>query len=103
MEVLEVSTQFRAPICENEKITLACNAYMLQNAGNVTARINDNWTLRPCGTLSLGIQEIIHLFNEQMHISFVDGSNTTEDPDEKRVELIEIHLINEQLAHFNNC
>ena len=99
-EVMEFSPSVRDPITKNDRHTARCNAIFLQNTGTRVARIDDNWTLYPGGTLELGSQSDYNILVWEFHVQFIGGSVIPGQEPRSRLEIIEWHLHHPETAHW---
>lgn len=106
MNKIEFSPKVKPPVTRNDRIDIQCNSIQIQNAGNVVARIDDEWTLAPGGILTIGSHTDYNIIIHELHVAFVSdplgqwispgGAGAVQ-----RIEIIENHIHNDpQGSHY---
>ncbi len=92
--VYQMSIKVREPITGDVKIHVQANAIIIQNMGNTNIILEGGFTIAPSGNLMLGSWENVSLITQELHIRF--GRDDTVN----KCEIIEVHLHDPQIAHY---
>ena len=93
MESIQIDWRGRARITQGESYLAKGNVIHFRNNGNCPVFIDDNWTLQPRDTLSIGGFQPILRLHQNFKIRFGDQVEDLLDPIRQSLELAEVFVI----------
>lgn len=85
-------------VAQNTTIKLRCNKIVVKNMSNRLVILFRTYTLIPGEVFILGSEDNNDILESDMNISIESGLFDSNKPDAKRVEILEIHKIDPDLA-----
>lgn len=93
--LLEIVPTVLPQVRSNRRVKITANVVIFQNAGNINARLENGWTLKPGEKLSMGGWAELNMIPHEFLISFEGNPPNGEEPD----PLVEIMVMNVANIH----
>lgn len=88
--ILEIIPTVLPQVRSSRRVKVSANVVIFQNAGNITARLDSGWTLKPGEKLSMGGWAELNMIPHEFLITFEGNPPQGQDPD----PLVEIMVMN---------
>lgn len=93
MESIQIDWRVRPRLVSTANYLAKGNVIHFRNNGNCLAYIDDNWTLLPGDTLSIGGFQPVLRLHQNFKVRFGDQIEDLDDPINQSLELAEVFVI----------
>lgn len=88
--ILETTHIVMAPILANQKLSMRCNAAILQNQGDCNILLSKGFTLEPGQSYMFGNYNELNTVVFEVDVQFIDATAPDPDNPTRRMEIVEV-------------